>query len=117
MYQPFCTVSLRVGNKAMKCIAQTHPAELEILQMIFSEPYLVELAECLPKDEDSAAMISFLRQTLKLHKACLAKELNSETLEHVEIIDDFKTCFERVHQSAYQVPMNLKAHIIMEHLV
>ena len=37
------------------------------------QPYLEELSNILPKDEDSEAMLAYMRATLKLHKTCLAK--------------------------------------------
>ena len=83
------------------------------LQSIFSDPFLEELANFLPKDEDSDAIISYMRSILKLHKICLAKELNGETMEHVEHMETFKACFERVRKpvqwrKALDTPQNCK---------
>ena len=60
-----------------------------------------------------------MRSILQLHKTCChAKELNEETLEHVEHLwrPSFKACFERVHHSPFAVPEKLKCHIVREHL-
>ena len=57
-----------------------------------------------------------MRSILKLHKICLAKELNGETMEHVDHLETFKDCFERVHNSPFEVPENLKCHVVREHL-
>ena len=87
------------------------------LQLMFSEPYLAVLSNCLPQDEDSAAMVDYMRAILKLHKSAVRKELDNETMVHVQDIEDFRIAFDKVHQSSYEVPETLKVHVLKEHLI
>ena len=87
------------------------------LQLIFSEPYLAVLSNCLPQDDDSKAMVDYMRTILKLHKTAVRKELDPETMGHVQDIENFKQAFDKVHQSEYEVTESLKVHVLKDHLL
>ena len=84
--------------------------------LVFSEPYLKELALCLGGDESCQAMIAYMRATLALYNASVQRELDPETMIHMQVIDDFKEAFEKVHKSSFRVPESLKVHIACCHL-
>ena len=42
-------------------------------------------------------MIDYFRALLKLHKTAVKKELDGETMGHVQDIEDFKVAFDKVH--------------------
>ena len=62
-------------------------------------------------------MVDYMRAHLKLHKTAVKKELDSETMDHVKDIDDFKVAFDKVQKSGYNVTESLKVHVLKEHLL
>ena len=86
------------------------------LKLVFSEPYLKVLALCLGEDESCKAMIAYMRATLAVYNICVKRELDPETMIHMQVIDDFKEAFENVHKSSFMVPESLKVHIVSCHL-
>ena len=124
IYVPFCPAILHsllgIGNKAIKCVQEVRPGAYrrccekmnlakdtydftgKKLKLVFSEPYLKELAICLDDDDSCCkAMIAYMSATLALYNTSAQRELDPETMIHIQVIDGFKEAFKKVHQGAH----------------
>ena len=87
------------------------------MQRIFRENYLAELLRILGEDdEDSIAMVEYLRSIRVLYYTCVKKELDQTTFTYKADVAKFSSSFEEVYKR-WQVPDTLKIHILREHIL
>ena len=84
---------------------------------MFRENYLDELLRILGEDdEDSIAMVEYLRSIRILYYTCVKRELDQTNFSYTTDVANFRSSFEEVHKR-WQVKETLKIHILREHIL